>query len=54
LCDKLLQKAYKEKLHKIDLKTVNSYLSGVGGGESFEEVVQEDKSDDFLDDEEKI
>lgn len=52
-CDQLLRKATSEKLPKIDLKIVKSYLSSAGGGESFEEVA-EDTGDDFLEDEEKI
>jgi hypothetical protein len=54
ICDKLLQEATARKLHKIDLRTVNDYLSSAGGGESFEEVTHEDNIDDFLEDEEKI
>lgn len=54
ICDKLLQEASVKRLPKIDLKTVNSYLSSAGGGQSFEEVTQEDTGDDFLEDEEKI
>jgi len=54
ICDKLLQEASVKKLPKIDSKTVGSYLSSAGGGESFEEIMREDTGDDFLEDEEKI
>jgi hypothetical protein len=54
ICDKLLQEASANKLPRIDLKTVSSYLSSAGGGESFEEITKEETDDDFLEDEEKI
>ena len=54
ICDRLLQEASAKKPPKVDLKTVSSYLSSAGGGESFEEITKEDTGDDFLEDEEKI
>jgi hypothetical protein len=54
ICEKLLQEALKKDLPRIDLKTVSSYLSSVGGGESFEESGKEDLGEDFLEDEEKL
>lgn len=54
ICDKLLQEASARKTPKIDLKTVNSYLSSAGGGGSFEEIMQKENGEDFLEDEEKI
>lgn len=53
ICQRLLQEAYKKDLDKIDLKTVNDYLSRAGGGPSFEESLGDD-DEDFLEDEEKI
>jgi hypothetical protein len=53
VCDQLLRVACKNGLPKISLKTVNDYLSSVGGGKSFEEISEESEGD-LLEDEEKI